>query len=613
MLGSALHILSLTLGFQDSVKQTDTAHVYARRIDFASLGRSHWIVQSSGSAAGLNTALFSNGISIRQYGVSGIGTVSRRGADPSQVQVLWNGITLNSPMLGMTDLSLVQMYGQGSVSFTEGGNSSIYGSGSVGGTIHVSHTPTADSVKSLQMGVSGGSFGQFSAMAEARRSSRKGFGAAGLFFQRAANRFPYSLEPGLPATYRMAGADVMNGSLRYSGGWKSERVDLNVHSEIQMAQRGLGALAGTTTLQGRQNDGNLRLAAEAIYRGRQWKWINRIGLSADRFRYYNAISATDDTSYSLNRQAQSEFYFALGPVKGLAGIDVSWVSGSSRAYGSVRNRVFPAQFLALALPTGKWLVSANIRWEWHEMLAAGAVSAERQLGKNTRWLANMSQSFRRPTLNDLYWAGGGNPDLKNETGAGAETGLRWSSKKEKRSWTGQITAWTRYLNSPIVWLPENGVWKAINLEQGNYSGAQTQATWQRQMAGHTLGVRINAEYTYAVITRNQMRYRQIFVPSFTAAATAEWVYQKWRISAGSVYQGKRFTATDQSAWLPAYIWPCANICRKLEFRGMPAEISLSADNLSNTVFQSMPGRPMPQRAFYVKLNLTLEKIKNTNI
>ena len=39
-----------------------------------------------------------------------LSTVAFRGTGPSHTQVVWNGMRINSPMLGMTDFSMIPSY-----------------------------------------------------------------------------------------------------------------------------------------------------------------------------------------------------------------------------------------------------------------------------------------------------------------------------------------------------------------------------------------------------------------------------------------------------------------------------------------------------------------------
>jgi len=52
-----------------------------------------------------NTPIF-----IKEYGRGALATASFRGTAPSHTQVLWNGINLCIPILGMVDFSLIPVY-----------------------------------------------------------------------------------------------------------------------------------------------------------------------------------------------------------------------------------------------------------------------------------------------------------------------------------------------------------------------------------------------------------------------------------------------------------------------------------------------------------------------
>ena len=53
---------------------------------------------------------FNTSIFVKQYGRATLSTVAFRGTSPSHTQVTWNGMCINSPMLGMTDFSMIPSY-----------------------------------------------------------------------------------------------------------------------------------------------------------------------------------------------------------------------------------------------------------------------------------------------------------------------------------------------------------------------------------------------------------------------------------------------------------------------------------------------------------------------
>lgn len=73
---------------------------------------------------------FGTSIYVKEYGRATLSTVSFRGTSPSHTQVTWNGMKINSPMLGMVDFSMIPSYfiddasllhGTSSVNITGGG------------------------------------------------------------------------------------------------------------------------------------------------------------------------------------------------------------------------------------------------------------------------------------------------------------------------------------------------------------------------------------------------------------------------------------------------------------------------------------------------------------
>ena len=53
---------------------------------------------------------FNSSIFVKSYGRATLSTVAFRGTSPSHTQVTWNGMRINSPMLGMTDFSMIPSY-----------------------------------------------------------------------------------------------------------------------------------------------------------------------------------------------------------------------------------------------------------------------------------------------------------------------------------------------------------------------------------------------------------------------------------------------------------------------------------------------------------------------
>ena len=68
--------------------------------------------------------------------------------------------------------------------------------------------------------------------------------------------------------------------------------------------------------------------------------------------------------------------------------------------------------------------------------------------------ASISLNYRFPTLNDLYFLPGGNPDLKSEHGFTYDVGLSFSVGKENvYALSGGINWFDSHIDDWIIWLP----------------------------------------------------------------------------------------------------------------------------------------------------------------
>jgi len=78
-------------------------------------------------------------IYFKENGLGMVSSPSFRGTTAQQTAVVWNGININSQLLGQTDFNTVSTRGYNSIAVKAGGGSVVYGSGAIGGTIHLNN------------------------------------------------------------------------------------------------------------------------------------------------------------------------------------------------------------------------------------------------------------------------------------------------------------------------------------------------------------------------------------------------------------------------------------------------------------------------------------------
>lgn len=84
---------------------------------------------------------FNSSIFVKNYGRATLSTVSFRGTSASHTQVTWNGMRINSPMLGMTDFSTIPSYFIDDASLLHGTSSVNMVGGGLGGLVQLSTIP----------------------------------------------------------------------------------------------------------------------------------------------------------------------------------------------------------------------------------------------------------------------------------------------------------------------------------------------------------------------------------------------------------------------------------------------------------------------------------------
>ena len=92
--------------------------------------------------------------------------------------------------------------------------------------------------------------------------------------------------------------------------------------------------------------------------------------------------------------------------------------------------------------------------------------------------ASISRNYRFPTLNDLYFLPGGNPNLKNESGFTYDAGLSFDfGKSDKFNIKGGVTWFDSRIDNWIIWLPTTkGFFSPRNIKKVHAYGVESNAT-----------------------------------------------------------------------------------------------------------------------------------------
>ena len=112
------------------------------------------------------------------------------------------------------------------------------------------------------------------------------------------------------------------------------------------------------------------------------------------------------------------------------------------------------------------------------------------------WKSSFCRNFHSPTLNDLYWVPGGNPNLVPEEGHTGETGLHCIVNGADTKVEIQVTGYYSDINNWILWLPSiKGYWEAMNLKHVVSKGLEVSGNVGWQIGKFQFKSQANYAYT----------------------------------------------------------------------------------------------------------------------
>ncbi len=191
-----------------------------------------------------------------------------------------------------------------------------------------------------------------------------------------------------------------------------------------------------------------------------------------------------------------------------------------------------------------------------------------------------------PTLNDLYWIPGGNPDLQPELLHTAIMQLGWGKQKNI-----MLNLTSSVIKNEIRWMPVNGsiTWQATNIPTSNRNSLSI--TYKGHITYQSVTLNTTNSFTYTSAKDNEGHYL-LFVPLFKYTQTVRInLRKKLSLTLQYLYYGKRYITTENTAELPAF--HLINTSIAYRFDTILLEITLY--NVTNTDYAYIQAQPMPLR------------------
>ncbi len=561
---------------------------------------------------------------IQSYGSGGIASPSFRGTGASHTTVVWNGISINNPMPGQSDLSLLPSGLADEINIFNGGTPVLANGGAIGGVIALESDSSWNEGSSISLNAGAANFGRYSGLATLRAGTLKVSSVTKVYYNSSENNFPFVNDAlsNEPFPDRRKNSEVQAGGflqelyLKGTKSLSSARLWYNTtERNIPVPMISRQPMPGEN-----QTDRSLRgiisyklslpvseIKADAAY-------------VADRLLYSNPETSTDSRNLVQTVTLKTEASPKLGEktqVSFLASHELNIVTSNNYDDRKTRNITVLAMSASRSIlkPLAAHMMVRGKQSDGKLVIPDFAAGLKYRLPSQPDLLfkANLSANSKLPGLNDLYWLPGGNPGLKSEYGVSWDLGLDYRSKHELNpALTAGINIFRNRITNMIHWYPgEYSYWSPVNLGLVKIIGAELKAGGE--YATDHLFVKMTGawSYTRASETRDdesgQSTKQLVYVPVHQANARLRAGYGILRASFNSSWTGRRYISADNSDYLPGYLLCDLLAGIAMEKKKMNIDLNFRISNLFNINYQAVAWHPMPGRSYAISLLL---KFKN---
>ena len=539
-------------------------------------------------------------IYFKENGLGMVSSPSFRGTTAQQTAVVWNGININSQLLGQTDFNTISTRGYNSIDVKAGGGSVVYGSGAIGGTIHLNNDLKFANTFKNNLEIYYGDFNTLSAVYGITAATNKWSINASFTRNSSDNDFKF-----IGQDDRNKNGQFYNNNLSTAIGYKLDpKNSIKFYSEIYDGERHF-SLTSPYAVRTKYQDFNTRnLLAWTSSIG---KSISNLKLAyiTEHYNYFEDVETQGYTSGGVKSFiAKYDFVYEIASKISLNTIlDYNKSNGLGSGIGSESRQIGGVSILLKQSLSEKWNYELSARKEISDVYKSPvlfSVGSSIDFSKFYQLKFNVSRNYRTPTFNDLYWKGSGNPNLKPENSYQLEVGNQFRYKDFRLT----TTVYTSKIDDMIRWLPTNtGNWAPTNTDKVSIYGAEALLGWKKNFNKHFFD--FNGTYSYTVSLDDKNDKQLFYVPYHKLTASTSYSYKRFNAYYQFMFIGEVFTTSDNDPKNILSDYNISNFGMDYNFsRNNICKVGFKVANLWNEKYESLPSRFMPGRnlTLYLTLN-----------
>ena len=539
---------------------------------------------------------FQSPVYIKENGRGAVSSPSFRGTTAQQTAFTWNGININSQFLGQGDVNNIALFGYDQMEIKSGGGSVIYGSGAIGGSIHLNNDLSFNKGFSGTFNSEIASFGTFNNFLKASFSNDK-------FSFKVSGNYLISQND-----YEVPEENYINRNGKYHNTTYNVGISYKIAKNQTISWQSQFYDATQNYPIFTENGNKSRYEAQTLRSLISWD-INKSKLSnslkaaytEDNFQYFGTYNSG---GINKNYILKNDFNYFISPKWNVniigefqqnqgEGVGTSGIGNVNRNVGSVAGLL--RYFTTLNLR-----FEAGIKKDFVEGFSSPVLYSFSGKWQATNWYnfnLNFSKNYRFPSFNDLYWQPGGNPDLKPENSIQADMNHEFKAGDFKLT----ISPYYIRINDMIRWLDTGlGYWSPFNTNKVESYGLESQLTYEKQFNQHF--IKLNAGYIYTKSTDLETQKQLTYVPLHKVFGNADYQYKFLKVYAQGMFNGLTYTTSDESRKYALYPYFVLNA-------GVSATllkkyiVGIKVNNITDTVYKTVAYYPLPKRNYSITASI----------
>ncbi|MCK5170155.1 MAG: TonB-dependent receptor plug domain-containing protein, partial [Bacteroidales bacterium] len=446
-------------------------------------------------------------ISVKSYGMAGLSNVSLRGMHSKHTAIIWNGINLQSSMNGGFDMNSIPTFIIDEIDIQYGGSGALFGSGAVGGIIHLNNSLKLDNKFEVQLNQNSGSFSNYFEGLKINYSNTNFASTTRIYHKYGKNDFSFinSQQFGKPKVKQENSASTQYGILQsnLSKINSKQRISTNIWAQHHYLE--IPGMVTTNNAEANQNADILRLSAMWNINGEISSWYSRFYYNYESLVYNDPLISliSEMDNYSIVGEIENKTSISNNFLLNV-GINNTFQKAITKNYGDDKKRNRIALFTSLKYfnTSNTFATVLSFIEEFIDNDFAPftfSISSRYYIHKSININTNISKTYNLTTFNDLYWLPGGNTDLKSEDGWSEDLGLNFDYSFLKNKLSIGLSAFNINLNNHVIWIATSGSnWSAENVEKLWSRGLESNLNYSYKTDNFSIG--LNLMYTFTKST-----------------------------------------------------------------------------------------------------------------